>query len=170
MGVYYGNDFGTFKTSEMVEIIREGVESFLYFEDIKMGKANIALFDYIFSHVFKEVTLIEHFPEKVDNIANIDLIIEPNLKDYSSYIIQGFSENEYHLFITYVITFYSPNSELISSWTIKGKGFVPYSMSLPQTLVKEGLDIAMREVAANFMIDFCNQVDIKKMFYEECSQ
>jgi len=30
--------------------------------------------------------------------------------------------------------------------------------------------MAMREVAANFMTDFCKQADIKKLFYKKCSQ
>lgn len=43
-------------------------------------------------------------------------------------------------------------------------------MSLPQTLAKEGINIAMGEVAAKFMTDFCNQEDIKKLFYNQCNQ
>ena len=159
MGVYYDNDFST------VEITQETAP-----ENIKMGKANIALFDYILSHVFKEITIVQNFPEEIENIANIDLIIEPNIKDYSSYYVIGFIDSEYHVDITYEITFYSPIGKPIASWTIKGKGIVIYSFSSLKTLAKKATNIAMGEVAAKFMTDFCNQVDIKRLFYKECCQ
>jgi len=98
------------------------------------------------------------------------LFIEPNIKDYYSYYVIGFIDSEYHVEITYVITFYSPIGKPIGSWTIKGKGIVIYSASLPQTLAKKATNIAMNEVAAKFMTDFCNQLDIKKLFYKECCQ
>lgn len=169
VGVYYGNVFGTSQT--IIKVKHSPTSSdYEYFVNAKMGKANIALFNYIFSHVFKEVTFIQNFREESENLADIDIIIKPKVKDCSSYHVVGLSKCEYHLFLKYFIMFYLPNKKPIGSWTIKGEGFVPYDMSFPQTLAKEGINIAMGEVAAKFMTDFCNQASIKKLFYNECNQ
>jgi hypothetical protein len=176
VGAYYGSDFSKF------EIIRRENKSFhwgsvpngkicpLDPDIIKIGKANIALFDYIFSHVFQQVTIIQHLPKKPENIADIDIIIESNVKDYSSYIKRGSIANKYHQFLTYVITFYSPNGEPMGSWTIEGKASFSYSLVLPGTLTKEGINIAMREVAVKFITGFCKQGKIKKLFDKQCNQ
>jgi hypothetical protein len=61
-----------------------------------------------------------------------------------------------------------PEGEKIGSWSIKGGGdALP---RLNETAVVELTQMAMREVAAKFITDFCNQEDIKKLFYSQCNQ
>jgi hypothetical protein len=59
VGVYYGNDFGTFETTEKVEMKDAGSTIFTYIYNTKMGKANVALFDYILSILFEKVTPVQ---------------------------------------------------------------------------------------------------------------
>jgi len=166
VGVYYGNDFGTFETTQKVETPEGG----FFIDKIKMGKANIALFDYILPHVFKEVTLVQHFSEDSEDMKNVDLIIKPIIHKYSYNNFYTASPIESSICIIYEISFYSPGGESIRPWLIEGNGskLVHVKIEIPHVI--ELTQMAMREVAAKFITDFCNQVDIKKLFYSQCNQ
>ena len=163
VGVYYGNDFGTFETTQK-QVINSDMT---FIKNIKMGKANIALFDYIFRHVFKEVTLVQHLSDGTDHSKDIDLIIEPTVHSYTN---PNPTVDGNYIHIIYAIKFYLPEGEQISSWRIKGTGHIPPMFKYVTTVVVELTQMAMREVAAKFITDFCNQVDIKKLFYTQCNQ
>ena len=166
VGVYYGNDFGTFETTQKVELVDTGMS---YIENIKMGKANIALFDYVLSIVFEKVTPVQYLSKGSDHKKDIDLIIEPTVHSYS---IPNLTVDGPYIHIIYLINFYLPEGEQISSWRIKGSGHVPPRIELKHetTAVVELTQMAMREVAVKFITDFCNQGDIKKLFYNQCNQ
>lgn len=171
VGVYYGNDFGTFETTQKLEI-RNTLRQLIctYIDNIKMGKANIALFDYILHHVFKEVTLVQNFSEDSEDMKNVDLIIKPTIHKYSYNNFYAASPMESAICIIYEISFYSPNGEPIKPWLVEGNGSKLFNIKIGKTDVIELIQMAMRQVAAKFMTDFCNQEDIKKLFYRECNQ
>ena len=171
VGVYYGNDFGTFETTEKVEMkdarTRGTVFTFIY--NTKMGKANIALFDYILSTLFEKVTPLQYLSKGSDHKKDIDLIVEPTVQTFTH--ISPTDPTVYGtniIYIIYAINFYLPEGEKIGSWSIEGGGYA--LPRLNETAVVELTQMAMREVAAKFMTDFCNQVDIKKLFYNQCNQ
>jgi hypothetical protein len=168
VGVYYGNDFGKFESTQKVEIVRKGEVFITFIDSIKMGKANIALFDYILPQVFKEVTLVQHFSEDSEDMKNVDLIIKPTIHKYSYKV----SLIESSIFIIYEILFYSSSGEPIRPWLIEGNGSKPVKIEFisETSQVVELTQMAMREVAAKFITDFCNQEDIKKLFYSQCNQ
>lgn len=56
VGVHYGEGFRTFDT---IQQIKDGAGITSVYK-ITLGKANIALFDYILSHVFEQVTPVQH--------------------------------------------------------------------------------------------------------------
>ena len=63
-----------------------------------------------------------------------------------------------------------PEGEEISSWRIKGSGLMPLEIKSETSRVTELTQMAMRQAAAKFITDFCNQEDIKKLFYKQCNQ
>ena len=174
-GVYYGNDFRTYKTIQ---------ENFLadpsaYSQDIgvtriskiQLGEANIALFDYILSHIFENLKSIQNFPNETENLKNIDLTI-------SNYVYierQVYFEPAAWVRIEYTINFYSPEGLQISAWKISGESsreIILHGIEIlsGHTSSIELTQLAMREVAAQFIAGFCNQRDIKKLFDEQCNQ
>jgi len=170
VGVYYGNDFRAYKKKQL-NVYSQNVTSIC---NIQLGEANIALFDYILFNVFDNVTSIQQLPNKRHNFNNIDLIIEPTISDYA-YALAERSDPEASAYITYEIRFYSPDDMQITSWTIHGEGFIPPRFQrkgpvLSRTWVVKLTQLAMREVAAQFMTDFCNQKDIQTLFHEQCNQ
>jgi hypothetical protein len=168
VGIYYENDFATFKTTQKVEIVRKGEVFLTFIDNIKMGKANIALFDYILPRVFREVTFVQHFSEDSKDMQHNDLIIKPKIHKYSYKV----SLDESSICIIYEISFYSSSGETIRPWLIEGNGSKPTEIEFKseKTHVTELTQMAMRQVAAKFMTDFCKQADINKLFYKECSQ
>ena len=144
VGVYYDNDFSTFETT-----IKKVIDSDLTFiENIKMGKANIALFNYILSTVFEKVTPVQYLSNGSDHKKDIDLIIEPTVHGYtySNPYVSGA-----YIHIIYVINFYLPEGEKISSWWIKGSGDVPPGFESETGGVIRRTQSAMRQVAVKFI-------------------
>ena len=166
VSVYYGNDFAAFETTQKVKIPNADIT---LIDHVKMGKANTVLFDTILPMVFEKVTHVRNLPKGPDNLKNVDLIIEPKVHSYS---IPNPTADGVYIHIVYDINFYLPEGEQISSWRIEGTGHALPQIELKSevTAVTELTQMAMREVAANFMTDFCKQADIKKLFYKECSQ
>ena len=124
---------------------------------------------YILSAVFEKVTPVQYLPNGPDHKQDIDLIIEPTVH---SYTYTNPTADGVYIHIIYAINFYLPEGEQISSWRIKGSGHAPLKIEFKTdtSQVVELTQIAMRQVAAKFMTDFCNQVDIKKLFYSQCNQ
>ena len=58
--------------------------------NIRLGKANIALFDYILPHVFEEVTPVQHLSEANEDMGNFDIILEPSITSYSCNFVKDF--------------------------------------------------------------------------------
>jgi len=175
VGVYYGNDFGTFETTQKVELRNRGDTIITYIYNTKMGKANIALFDYILPFVFEKVTTVQYLSKGSDHKKDIDLIIEPTMHSFPPPSITDPTDNNFYgvniIHIIYTINFYLPEGEKISSWSIIGCNTVfPRFGSVNETTVVEPTQMAMREVAAKFITDFCDQEDIKKLFYNQCNQ
>jgi hypothetical protein len=170
VGVYYGDDFRTYKTTQ----INGYPEEFTRICNIRLGKANISLFDTIMHSVFENVTSLQHFPNELVNLKNIDLILEPKISDYT-YIAVELAWPEATIYITYEIKFYLPDGKQISTWTISGKSYLPPRSETgvivhgKRSIIKL-TKLAMREVAAQFFTGFCDQDQIDKLYYIQCKQ
>ncbi len=186
-GVYYGYDFRTYKTVQ---------ENFLadtsaYFlgntsgnhqglgvtriSKIQLGEANIALFDYILSHVFENLTPVQNFPNKSENRKSIDLLVEPTISNYIYSERAVFYEPAAWVRIEYTINFYSSDGLQIGTWTISGESSKYITLHGLEVLTRhssseELTQLAMRGIAAQFFAGFCNQSEIKMLFDNQCSQ
>ena len=164
VGAYYGDKFRTF---DIIQQFKNPGMDLTEICNIQMGKANIALFDYILSVVFEKVTPVQHLPKGSDHLKDIELIIEPTVH---SYIYERTTTHFGYIHIIYEINVYSPEAEQIDYWRIKGSGHVPIIFSFKPSHIVKTTQVAMREVAAKFMTDFCKQGEIKKLFFNQCNQ
>jgi hypothetical protein len=163
IGVYYNDDFRKY---EILEISAAGL-------NIRLGKANIALFDYILPHVFEEVTPVQHLSEANEDMGNLDIILEPSITSYSCNLdfITDFSKVKCQVDITYAITFYSPNSMQLGTWSINAEGFAASSGIGPLgALAEDATQIAMRDLAAQFMTGICKDMATKELFGKYCNK
>ena len=160
MGVYYRNSFGTYETT-----LKWGPRSAII-DNIHIGKANIALFNYILSNVFEKVTPVQYLSHGTNQKRDIDLIIEPTILSYTQPEPTGPGGRKIH--IIYEVNFYLPEGEKIGSWWIKGTGHIPLSLDENNALT-ELTQMAMREVAVKFITGFCKQGKIIKLINKECN-
>jgi hypothetical protein len=165
VGAYYGEEFRTFDTIQHYQVPGMDLSRVC---KIQIGKANIALFEYILSNVFEKVKPIQFLSKGFEHLKDVDLIIEPTVHNYN-YTTNVDSVN---IHIIYAINFFLPGGEHISSWSIEGSGHVPprFELKCDTTAVTELNKMAMRDVAAQFMTGFCNQIDIQKHFYKQCNR
>lgn len=171
VGVYYGNDFRLYKTTQENNYTQDVTRIC----NIQLGQANVALFDFILSHLFENVTSIEQLPNELEKAEHIDLIIEPKVSDYLYSERMVFYEPAVHVYLEYTINFYSPDGMQKSQWTIYGesskyKTLHGVEVMRRHTSVEELTQISMRQIAAQFLTDFCNQDPIKSLFDKPCQQ
>ena len=160
IGVYYKDDFRNYESLE------QGPSGL----NIRLGKANIALFDYILPHVFEEVTPVQNLSEANEDMGNFDIILEPSITSYSCNIILEW-ETKCQVDITYAITFYSPNSMRSGTWSINAEGFVASSgIGTLGALAKDATQKAMRDLAAQFMTGICKDMATKELFDKHCNK
>lgn len=178
-GVFYGNDFRTYKTIQENFLADPSAYSpdvdVTRISKIQMGAANIALFDYILSHLFENHQSVKNLSNEAENLMNIDLIVEPTVSNYVYSERQVYFEPAAWVRIEYTINFFSPDGLQISTWTISGERSRKITLHGIEILRRhsssvELTQLAMREVAAQFIAGFCNQRDIKNHFNEQCNQ
>jgi len=179
VGVFYGNDFRTYKTTQQNFLADPSAYSqdigVTRISKIQLGEANIALFDYILSHIFENVTSIQHLPDEHETLKNIDLIIEPTIRIYVYTERQVYFEPAAFVRIIYKINFYSPRGVKISTWEISAESSKYITLHGLEVLTRhssseELTQLAMRGIAAQFFTGFCNQNEIKNLFNRQCSQ
>jgi len=164
IGVYYNDDFRNYES--MFNPLPEFPESESRW-NIRLGKANIALFDYILPHVFEEVTPVQHLSEANEDMGNFDIILEPSITSYSCNLdlITGW-EPKCQVYITYAITFYSLNSMQLGTWSINAEGFASGGWA-PNI---DATQSAMRDLAAQFMTGICKDMATKELFDKHCNK
>ena len=178
VGVYYGNDFRSYKTVQenfLADASPGAQGGVTRISQIQLGQANVALFDFILSHLFENLTSIQNIPNESENLTNIDLLVEPTISNYIYSERQVYFEPAAWVRIEYTINFYSPDGLLISTWALSGqssKNITLHGIEIlsGHTSSVELTQLAMREVAAQFFTGFCNQREIQKHFSEQCNQ
>jgi len=160
VGVYYGDYLLTYKTSQTYQ--DPGGQTFVY--NVEFGKANIALFDYITSGLFREVKHFSRLPFGSWTMGNIDLIIEPTVDHYSPW---------FPVDLEYKVKFYLPSGKIII-WPIKGTSQEQLTSFMDQIISTNNLikhtQFAMRDFAAKFMVGFCKHYELKNFFSDQCGQ
>ena len=103
VGVYYGNDFRNYNNTETIPS-----EDSTTIINTQLGKANIALFDYIFTNLFEKVIPLQNLPGAYETYENFDIIAEPVVAHYWPWDPTN---------IQYDIIFYMPGDKK-TSWTL----------------------------------------------------
>ena len=175
VGVYYKESFSGYNTTEEPgNIIINNTGKVIYSDlynatTIDMGQVNTAFFNYVLDHAFNEVLLLDSLPSDLSSVEGIDVIIEPNVRDYDADFVQEGLRAECNVQITYVVNLHLPDSGRIAPWVIIGNGAATDFLIL-ETGIIDATHLALRDVAARFFTGFCNQNEIKTLFLEECRQ
>ena len=175
VGAYYKESFkGYHTTEEPGNIIINNSGKVIYSDlynatTIDMGQVNTEFFNYVLDHAFDEVLLVDSIPSDLSSVEGMDVIIEPNIRDYDADFVQEGLRSECNVQITYIVNLHLPESGRIAPWIIIGYGATTDFLIL-ETGIKDATHLALRDVAARFFTRFCNQNEIKSLFLEECRQ
>ena len=136
---------------------------------IDMAKVNTDFFNYVLDHSFDEVLLLDSIPSDISSVEGMDVIIEPDVRDYDTdFVLEGM-RSECNVQITYAINLHLPESGRIAPWVIIGYGAATDFYVL-ETGIKDATHLALRDVAARFFTGFCKHIEINTLFLEECRQ
>lgn len=164
IGFYYS---GKLKTFKIIKQVQNSSSNLSRVQKIQLGKANIVLYDYIFSTVFDKVTLIDNFRKGSNYQRNIDLVIAPEVDSF----FYDLSDNHISVDLTYAVNLWFPDGKQIAVWKIQGIEDANTSLfsNESESLVHTA-QMAMRQVAAKFMVGFCKQIEMKQLFPTQCYQ
>ena len=152
VGVYYGEELlnahiGN-KTSAEFDFM------------ILAGRANVSLYNQLFSVVF-----LEAIPQKsrvAESVAGeqLDAIIELEILtfayDWDVYSGAG------SVVISYVYTLYSPGGQQLGQWSVKGHGSSSGGLGLMVNVLHDSTEAAMRDAAAKLVVAMYRDPSIRR--------
>jgi hypothetical protein len=148
MGIYYSDEFRSYEWLPPVPS-----SNYSQYR-IKLGPPSVTLFDQISSEMFEKVIHVSALPPLLQAEPDNKGVIEPEIDDL--YIYADRKRSWVKVSLTYKITLYELNGTAVANWYYRGSG---YSVSILDNInhsemVGEATQIAMRNVAAQFMIGF----------------
>jgi hypothetical protein len=148
MGIYYSDEFRSYEWSPPVPS-----SSGSHYR-ITLGPPSVTLFDQIFSEMFEKVIQAKALPPLLQAQPDSKAVIEPEIDVLNINTDRQKSWIQFDL--TYKITLYGLNGAAIANWSIRGSGSsvsALKSINHP-AMVREAAQIAMRDVAAQFILGF----------------
>jgi hypothetical protein len=148
MGIYYSDEFRSYEWLPPVPS-----SNYSQYR-IKLGPPSVTLFDQISSEMFEKVIKVSALPPLPQAEPDSKAVIKPEIDDL--YIKADQKRSWIQVSLTYKITLYELNGAAVANWYYRGSG---YSVSTLESInhsemVSEAIQIAMRNVAAQFMLGF----------------
>ena len=146
MGCYSSDVFQTYESVKPLPLKPDISDRF------RPGAANAALFDQVFSEMFAKVVKVSSFPPLKEDNADIKAVIEPKIVDVA--VDADLNVTWIRVDLLYSVVLRDLKGADISNWSIKGSGSsVGYLKSINHPgMVRETTQLAMRNVAAKFML------------------
>lgn len=132
--------------------------------EIRLGAANILMFDTLFAGMFSQTIELSHDSEQPIDPA-IDLIIEPALKELEFSSPRQSGTDQYVVWLRYNLKLLLPNGEVIGDWRITGYGQEDQgTLDLgSENALRDAAITALRDTAANIIIGFPGAPGISKI-------
>jgi len=162
IGVYYNQDFKNYTHHQSVR-----GEQWQNSWDIELGSASVKMFDLILPAMLDAVA-VSDFPsldQSPEDFADVVAIVEPSIENF--YLVDPGSPRmgfpppliKYTASISYRLTLYSPEGNVIVSKVYKGKGQLQHThvsdalSTWVKSIYSDVIKQAMREAAANILLD-----------------
>lgn len=148
MGVYYSENFRNFTYYESKD--EQGIDD----TSIKMGEAQISLFEKILPSVFEQVQVLER-GESASSRAHLDAVLVPQIIDVEYSVPQTNKAKIYEVWIKYKFDLLALDGSSIASWTMPAYGKTPTALLKSS---KEAINLAsvmaLRDCGAAFITGF----------------
>ncbi len=150
VGVYYDDDLRNHRVKN-----RPSTIDFV----ISTGRAHVSFFDDLFSKIFVRTVPMKRRFQLPEDGERLDAVIEPEIVSLTyRFIDDGGFDMKVPVEIRYAITLYSSIGEQLSLWSIAGEGF---SQGYSVKALHEGIEIAMRDAAARFVVALYKDTDMQ---------
>lgn len=145
VGIYYSPDFKKFKYHEVLN------DRKVY--NIDFGEQNYTQFRVLMSAMFVSAVAVGQPPLSPAKAKGLDGVIVPQIVKYG-FLTPGISGlNFYSASITYRITLYTPQGEMLHEWTLVGYGKSGRGVSSADTGLADATLQAIRDGGARIAIE-----------------
>jgi len=148
LGVYYSENFSNFTYYESKD--KQGIDD----TSIKMGEAQISLFEKILPAVFEQVQVLQR-GEPASSRAHLDAVLVPQIIDVEYAVPQTNKAKIYEVWIKYKFDLLAPDGSSIATWTMPAYGKTPTALLKSS---KEAINLAsvmaLRDCGAAFITGF----------------
>ena len=153
VGVYYGDRFRNYTHRE--DRWGAGYE-------IKLGPGHVHLVDRLFKLEFKHTVPVASLAALPKN-PPYSVILEPRIERYSFLTARDTGGKYFAVTIDYRLDLYNPQGERIDSLTFVGYGSEEGSSMSTEKPLEAATRAAMRDAAAKFLVQFPEQLTVKKL-------
>jgi len=157
VGVYYGNNFRTYKHRE--ERWGAGYE-------VDLGPGHLHLAEQLFRMEFTSTVPVESL-DAVPQSAHLAAVVEPRIERYSFLTARDTGGQYFAVTIDYRLNLFNTKGERIDSFTFVGYGSAPSKGMGSTSPLEAATQSAMRDAAAKFLVQFPVQVTVKKLLAGE---
>jgi hypothetical protein len=157
VGVYYGNNFRTYKHRE--ERWGSGYE-------VDLGPGHVHFAEQLFRIEFTGTVPVESL-DAVPQNAHLAAVVEPRIERYSFLTARDTGGQYFAVTIDYRLNLFNTKGERIDSFTFVGYGSAPSKGMSSTSPLEEATQSAMRDAAAKFLVQFPAQGTVKKLLAGE---
>lgn len=158
IGVFYPDEFRQRTHSEERRKIRFNVE---------LGAASVATIDRVLGVMFDRVVPLEERGRIASVKPPVAMALVPSLDEYSFVTPQEMAGNEYAVTIRYRFELLDPQGLTVDQLTLTGFGTAPAAKISTAAPLNVATQIALRDLAAKFIVDFPQQDSVVRLLRGE---
>ena len=159
MGVHFGESLKNFQYNEVIPQQSKW--------EIKLGNANVALFEPMLGAMFTTVVEIEQFPPPAGKHADLQAIIQPTIEKFEFDLPRDPKNKFVEAWVQYRMNLYETDGTLIASWAISGYGKSQNSGLGPGKALRRATIRAMRDAGVVLVTEFGRDPKVAEWLDEE---
>ena len=128
---------------------------------IDLGRANAALFEQLFGHMFADVTILG--PDDDPRMLPLDALIEPSIDAFEFSTPEQSNTDAFAVWIRYRMKVYDREGKLVSNWPVSAYGKRLTTTMNSSDALKRAAILAMRDAAALMIMKFDNVTRISSL-------
>jgi hypothetical protein len=158
VGVYYPPEFRDYVHKD------EGSGDTTW--EVRIGAANVAVFDRVFARLFRSATRVDAIPAAGTG-SGFDAWLEPRVEAFELALPAQSGTNQYSVWIRYSLRVYGPDGTLVTTWPVSAYGQSGSAMLRGSQSLETAAVLAMRDAAAMISVGFAKQSAIRKALLAE---
>ena len=146
-------------------VFSEALRTFEYYEEIpqhskwtiQLGSANVAMFEPLFSSMFREARIVPTLPLSEADRTGLDAVLQPELEKFEFDVPRNPDAKFVEVWLQYRMTLLATDGTQIAAWPVVGYGKAQTGMLGNEGSLRRAAVRAMREVGATLVTGFAKQ-------------